>query len=231
MTQPAPALVEALQTAGAVVRSVSVGAAHMVALTRDGQVWTWGKAEYGRCGNGPGAQATPQPVEVLAEQRARCLSAAAGGAHSLAALEPGQLWAFGKNESSQLGLGANLVADLHNMEEYPSHVDIEGHEAPLFNGRGRAVAAGLGHSLAITEGGRVWQWGARTFLAPTLVPVAVLSPAARARAPAGAPMDVPLVGERVRFFFFLPAQRRPARRSHSRAALFPPFPPPSPRFR
>lgn len=198
VTQPLPALVEALQGAGgAAIASVSVGSAHMAALARDGTLWTWGKGEYGRCGNGQSSQAAPAPVALLVERGSRCTSAAAGGAHTLAATQAGELWAWGKNEASQLGLGAGLVADLHNMEEFPTQVEAEGHTAPAFNLRAEAVAAGASHSLALTAGGRVWQWGARTFLSPTHVPTAVLSPAAQARAGA-ASADLPLHAVKVR---------------------------------
>ena len=211
VTQPLPALVEALE--GTPIASVAVGSSHMVALARDGSAWTWGSGEYGRCGNGRASQPLPAPVALLTERSSRCLSVAAGAAHSLAATAAGEVWGWGKNETSQLGLGAGLVADLHNMEDYPALVEVEGHEAALFNAGAQAVAAGSTHSLALCAGGRVWQWGARTFLAPTLVPKAVLSPEAKARAGAES-AELALVGERVRgalagAFFWRPAGRPP----------------------
>lgn len=215
ITQPSPALVEALQAAGAQVTRIAVGNAHMAALDRQGTMWTWGKGEYGRCGNGKSSQPLPLPVDMLKDRGSPVTSIGAGGAHSLAVTQAGEVWGWGKNEASQLGLGVGLVADLHNMEEFPAHVEVEGGDAGLFNGRALAVAAGTAHSLAITRGGVLWQWGARTFLSPSKVPLAVLSPAARARTGA-ASAELPMNAERVRgrqaslllFFFLLASAHR-----------------------
>ena len=197
VSQSAPALVEALQ--GARVAAVSVGGgrdgAHMLALDREGRVWSWGAGEYGRCGNGKSSQPLPARVEILEEAGGRFVSVAAGGAHSLAVREDGALWAWGKSETGQLGLGPALVADLHSFEEYPSRVLVEdsaGDEI-AFNGRARQVAAGASHSLAITKDGGVWQWGLRAFLAPSRVPVAVTSGGKAAGE------SLPLVAAEVRF--------------------------------
>jgi len=190
LTQNQPALVEGLSNAGVKVTSLSVGTAHMLALGSDGLIWSWGNGEYGRCGNGRGSQKLPIPVELLAEKGVRCVSVAAGGKHSLCVTEEGEVWAWGKNETAQLGLGVNLVADLHNMEEYPTLVEVEemggsgNASGILFSKRAKVVAAGTAHSLSLSSpGGLVWQWGARTFLSPTLVPSAVLAPVSSSSTP------------------------------------------------
>lgn len=54
-----------------------VGQNHSVFLTTDGEVWTCGAGEYGRCGNGgTGDQLVPAPLEafenhVIVEIKAR----------------------------------------------------------------------------------------------------------------------------------------------------------------
>ena len=198
--QARPALVEGLLRAGADggaarVAQVSVGSAHMLALTADGRAFSWGNGEYGRLGNGKGAQTVPEPVTLLDDLRAageaaraklgpgrgaRVAQVCAGYAHSLAVLEDGRLFAWGKNEASQLGLGAAMVMDLNTMEAYPTLVELEAGEggepadggedpastARRFNGRVARVAAGSAHSLAITRDGGVWQWGGRLNLHP-----------------------------------------------------------------
>ncbi|CAN0048994.1 unnamed protein product [Sphacelaria rigidula] len=48
---------------------VDAGQNHTVFLTTDGEVWTCGSGEYGRCGNGGMAdQLVPAPVEDLEDQ-------------------------------------------------------------------------------------------------------------------------------------------------------------------
>lgn len=107
-TQPRPALVQALEEAGVKVHAVSVGTSHMLALTRDGKVFSWGNGEYGRCGNGKRKQMSPEPVELLTSKMA--VSVAAGSQHSLALTADGVVYAWGKNDAGQLGLVRTLVA-------------------------------------------------------------------------------------------------------------------------
>jgi hypothetical protein len=76
------------------------------------------------------------------------------------------------------------------MEEYPTLVEVEemggsgNASGILFSKRAKVVAAGTAHSLSLSSpGGLVWQWGARTFLSPTLVPSAVLAPVSSSSTP------------------------------------------------
>jgi len=101
-SQPRPALVQSLEEAGTKVHSVAVGASHMLALTREGRVLSWGNGEYGRCGNGRREQLVPEPVELLAGTMS--VAVAAGSQHSLALTAAGAVYAWGKNDAGQLGL-------------------------------------------------------------------------------------------------------------------------------
>lgn len=180
VTQPRPALVEALATAGVKLSQVAVGGRHMLGLTAEGQVYSWGSGEYGRCGNGKRKQLVPEPVELLATSGKRFTQVACGAAHSLAVDSEGGVWAWGKNDAGQLGLGGSVLMDLNTMEEFPLLIGAEladqMHENGAaaggagFAGRVKAVAAGANHSLALTHDGRVFQWGGRTFLTPQIVP-------------------------------------------------------------
>ena len=171
------------------VASISVGSAHMLALATDGRVFSWGNGEYGRCGNGRASQPVPAVVDVLAESAGggKCVAVAAGPTHSFALDAAGDVWAWGKNEAGQLGLGASLIADLNTMEEYPTRVLLEGADADAgFNHNVVDISTGSNSAVARARDGSVWQWGARTFLVPTRVPFALSAPPA-ADAPAAAP--------------------------------------------
>lgn len=180
VTQPRPALVESLSSAGVKLSQVAVGGRHMLGLTPEGQVYSWGSGEYGRCGNGKKKQLVPEPVELLASSGKRFTQVACGAAHSLAVDSEGGVWAWGKNDAGQLGLGGSVLMDLNTMEEFPLLIGEEladqlredGAAAggAGFAGAVKAVAAGANHSLALTHDGRVFQWGGRTFLTPQIVP-------------------------------------------------------------
>jgi hypothetical protein len=72
---------------------------------------------------------------------------AAGGWHSLALTESGEVYAWGGNGFGQLGLG-----DTRNR--------LTPTQVPGL-GRVKAIAVGLEHSLALTESGEVYAWGQR----------------------------------------------------------------------
>ena len=142
----------------------------MLGLSKDGTVYSWGNGEYGRCGNGKTKQLIPEPVQLL--QSTQCIQIAAGSDHSLAVTNDGKLYAWGKNEASQLGLGGTIIMDLNTMEAYPTLVELDGEEGYKFNNKVVRIAAGTRHSLALTRDGSVWQFGGRTYIQPTLMPVA-----------------------------------------------------------
>jgi alpha-tubulin suppressor-like RCC1 family protein len=73
---------------------------------------------------------------------------APGAWHALALREDGTLWAWGRNDHSQLGNG--LPKGTHG--EVP--VQITG-----FNKKVKAIAAGTWHGIALLEDDRVWAWG------------------------------------------------------------------------
>ena len=100
-TQPRPALVQHLEESGTKVISIAVGNGHMLALTKEGRVLSWGNGEYGRCGNGKRVQTLPEPVDLLSGKM--CVAVAAGFQHSLALSADGVVYAWGKNDAGQLG--------------------------------------------------------------------------------------------------------------------------------
>lgn len=68
-SQSRPALVEALADQGIKIKQVSCGAAHTIALDEEGKVYTWGRGDFGRLGNGIQPQLTPEPVELLENEK------------------------------------------------------------------------------------------------------------------------------------------------------------------
>ena len=73
------------------------------------------------------------------------ISISAGYNHSLAIKEDGSLWAWGLNNSGQLGDGTNTNRNI------PTRV---GTDTDWIN-----ISAGDGHSLALKEDGSLWAWG------------------------------------------------------------------------
>jgi alpha-tubulin suppressor-like RCC1 family protein len=164
-----PTIVESLR--GTRIRMVAAGAAHSVALSEDGVVFTWGDANATRnvddensyfddrpdlsyCdayapGLGrrleDGPDRMPQPVNGLAGVRIATM--AAGVSYTLAVSEAGAVFSFGQGRKGRLGHGDELDVEQPKQIEALSGVCV------------LTVAAGGAHALALTRSGDVYSWG------------------------------------------------------------------------
>jgi alpha-tubulin suppressor-like RCC1 family protein len=92
---------------------VSVGASassrHALALTANGTVYAWGDNAHAQCGTGAAdaAALAPRwlPTRVAALAAVRISAVAAGGAHSLAVSDLGEVFAWGSDAYGQCGVG------------------------------------------------------------------------------------------------------------------------------
>ncbi|XP_045760290.1 probable E3 ubiquitin-protein ligase HERC2 isoform X8 [Maniola jurtina] len=101
-----PMNVERLNTLGVI--QVECGAQFSLALTRDGEVWTWGKGDYFRLGHGCDAHVR-RPTIVEALRGRRVIHVAVGALHCLAVTSENQVWAWGDNDHGQQGNGTTCV--------------------------------------------------------------------------------------------------------------------------
>ena len=145
----APGLVEVR----GVLRQISCGGAHTAALTDDGQLYVWGRGTEGQLGLGDYRPRTvPALVKALGEQDkgTSVLQVACGAAHTLALCDNGDVYSWGSNEEMQLGLGSSFGRKVNRPELV----------AELSNKGVLRVAAGKNFSMAMTESGDVYSWGA-----------------------------------------------------------------------
>ncbi|QOY85752.1 RCC1 domain-containing protein [Paludibaculum fermentans] len=127
------------------VAGLSLSSSHAIAVLQDSTVWTWGSGEYGALGNGmvqPHYRATPDMVLGLSG----VVAVTSGERHDLVLKNDGTVWAWGANDSGQLGDGTT------NTSSRP--VQVSGLSGIV------AVAAGVRHSLALKSDGTVYAWGA-----------------------------------------------------------------------
>lgn len=96
-----PRPVEALRDVR--ISSVAAGDSHVIAITAEGRVYTWGVGFYGCLGHGDEtALATPKLVEKLRGER--IVSASGGAFHSMTVTEAGRVFVWGRDHRGQLGL-------------------------------------------------------------------------------------------------------------------------------
>lgn len=99
------------------VADVAAGPHHALAIQEDGALWTWGADRRGRSASDTIPTARSRPMRVRDEQGSGFLddimAVAGGDAHSLAvqAGRPSVAWAWGANESGQLGTGTTEDTD------------------------------------------------------------------------------------------------------------------------
>ncbi|MDQ4062877.1 MAG: hypothetical protein M3122_03070, partial [Actinomycetota bacterium] len=141
------------------IKAIAAGGSFSLALKNNGTVWAWGNNWFGQLGDGTSTDGTPTTCEYTVMGGGRPSSSctdsntpvqmsevggieaiAAGGAHGLALKDDGTVWAWGMNQSGQLGdvtytlgsstAGINTPVQVGNLSAV------------------KAIAAGVQHSLA-----------------------------------------------------------------------------------
>lgn len=135
------------------IASVSCGNEHAVILMKNGDVYTMGGGSRGQLGLG---STSSEDRLCLVEnlQPLKIVKVAAGGWHSLALAETGDLYGWGWNESGQVGVAPEEgVSDPPQMVSLPMLV-----ETPLEN-TFVSMATGSRHSAAVSSTGILYTWG------------------------------------------------------------------------
>jgi len=139
-------------TFGGVTR-ISAGCIHNLALKKNGTVWAWGDNVSGQLGNGTKGVGTPDSRPAKVENLSNVKAVSAGGSFSLALKKDGTVWAWGNNESGQLGDG---TSDAYSL----TPVQVKGPGGNDFLTNVKAIYASSYHALAVKEDGTVYAWGA-----------------------------------------------------------------------
>uniref|UniRef100_A0A673WG38 RCC1 and BTB domain containing protein 2 n=1 Tax=Salmo trutta TaxID=8032 RepID=A0A673WG38_SALTR len=133
------------------VTEVACGSHHTIALTTDGEVFAWGYNNSGQVGSGSTAnQPTPRRVSSCLQNKV-VVNIACGQLCSMAVLDNGETYGWGYNCNGQLGLGNN------GNQQTPCRI------AALQGVNIIQVACGYAHTLALTDEGFIYAWGANSY--------------------------------------------------------------------
>uniref|UniRef100_A0A8C5UM04 Uncharacterized protein n=1 Tax=Malurus cyaneus samueli TaxID=2593467 RepID=A0A8C5UM04_9PASS len=88
-----------------IIVQIACGDQHAMALSRGGELFTWGQNTHGQLGVGSQKTLTPKPQLVERLKGIPLAQIAAGGAHSTTVSLSGAVYSWGKNSFGQLGLG------------------------------------------------------------------------------------------------------------------------------
>jgi len=144
-----PTLVPSMQDKRIV--SVAGGHSHCLALSAEGEVYSWGDGTDGALGHADGSASAPRRIEMLAHVE----TIAAGALNSAAVDDRGRLFTWGRGAfvaGERISLGYELDPATE-CQPTPKRVDA------LSEDRVVGVALGFGFTLAVTDAGAVFSFG------------------------------------------------------------------------
>ncbi|MCC8066250.1 MAG: hypothetical protein LIO94_04010, partial [Clostridiales bacterium] len=144
------------------------------ALKPNGTVWAWGGNEYGQLGNGSIFGTTLYPEQITFDDDVRIVKIAAAGDSVMAIDENGRVWAWGRNDKGQLGLGDTYTMDKLSKpmlvlrgEQAENTAEIEsGMSAYMSNIVDIAIGGltdGEGFALLLEKGGTLYGVGDNSY--------------------------------------------------------------------
>ncbi|XP_015608978.1 RCC1 and BTB domain-containing protein 1 isoform X3 [Cephus cinctus] len=121
---------------------------HVLALTHQGEVYSWGHNAYYEVGNGSSNQ-THTPASICMNLSDKfVIDIACGSHHSLVLTDEGEVYAWGQNNCGQVGSG------ISSNQCAPRKVN-----SSLSTKKVISIACGQTSSIAVTDNGDVYAWG------------------------------------------------------------------------
>ena len=141
-----------LMPAGIRFTWISAGGQHSLALSSDGNLYSWGDNSKGQLGRNTAPTTGDRrpgkvPLPVGIQQFTRV---SAGGQHSLALGSDGNLYSWGDNTYGQLGRETTSAMEDNQPDKITLPVSIQ---------QFTRISAGQSHSLALGSDGNLYSWG------------------------------------------------------------------------
>lgn len=131
------------------VKTVSSSFYHNAAITVNGHLFTWGDGKEGKLGHNDNAgRLLPCLVSSFVDRGLQIVAAQAGGSHSIALSSYNQVYTFGSGGNGRLGHGNDIDQWVPTMVS----------SLELYNVV--SLAAGYAHSVALTDDGQIFTYGA-----------------------------------------------------------------------
>lgn len=152
------------------IKAIGSGSYHSFAISHSNELYVWGLNNYQQCGlmtdvDDRVADAVTAPT-VNPGLEGKDIKAVAGGEHhTVVLLQSGEVYAFGRADSGQLGIPTNVVEQQHShdKDEDPSKsahkraVGIPTKVAGLQDIE--QISCGGNHSIAVSKDGTAYTWG------------------------------------------------------------------------
>lgn len=152
VNKSSPVQIGALTTWSAISRGRNKG----FAVKNDGTLWCWGQDQYGDLGINQASAVVSSPVQIGA--LTNWAQVGAGTDHVLAVKADGTLWAWGRNNTGQLGLNSGYLDTTNKSSPTQvgalttwSFAQASGKDSPRYT------------SFALKTDGTIWSWGNNFF--------------------------------------------------------------------
>lgn len=136
------------------VTHISASKYHSLAITKEGNVYSWGHGRSGRLGHGD-EHSQPEPKLIQSLLKVKIIRIAGAEGHTLALSDRGDVFSWGSNTFGQLGHGNSEQSS--KILSYPKKVEVLKKDFVV------GIAAGESHSLCFTDTGEVYAWGSNKF--------------------------------------------------------------------
>ena len=162
--------------AGDEIVSVGLGEYHAIALSKNGEIFSWGHNAYGKLALPAGlSQSTPVNItdEFELNDNEMIIYIAVGRDHNAVITSEGRVLTWGVNAYGQLGNGESVnpwEASVYMPQDITEHFELEENDFIV------KIDLGNNHSAALSYEGRVFVWGSNEFGQLTLEEDQVLSP-------------------------------------------------------
>ncbi|XP_065086376.1 probable E3 ubiquitin-protein ligase HERC4 isoform X2 [Ochlerotatus camptorhynchus] len=134
------------------VQQAACGITHTLLLTKDGKLFSCGNNDHGQLGHDTDNLPNKRPQLISALENYIITHVSCGTAHSLALTNWGQVFSWGSNSIGQLGHDTDQLN--YNI---PRTIKTIAAKTVV------QIASGLFHSLALTNSGELFSWGANGY--------------------------------------------------------------------
>lgn len=151
------------------VVQIATGMYHCAALTEDGQLYTWGRGNFGVLGVGDNSYSLEpllnEDIEYLKQEGMNPVKIDAADDYTSVLMDNGEVYGFGKNDRGQIGCGSGIGIDFQESIPVPTHLEWDGEEpVPMDD-----VYCGQNTTLFKDDEGIMWKTGLRLDYTPKMI--------------------------------------------------------------
>ncbi|CAK3813927.1 Hypothetical predicted protein [Lecanosticta acicola] len=150
------------------ITSIATGSYHSFAISKTGDVYSWGLNNFGETGimdNAGQDDAVIMNPQVVKQLRGKnIVSIQGGGHHSIASTEEGDCLVWGRIDGAQTGIAADDIAKLPadaviKDEHGRPRILSAPQKVTAIKGEVCHVTTSSDHNIVLTKQGKAWSWG------------------------------------------------------------------------